>query len=211
MANWRFTDFRIAGEQADLDAAMAFLADIPRDNDGLLQLEDLALALGCDLETTFCRGYIAEINLRKDYIEIYTETANQPPYQVIYLLCRKFSSLKYYFQVELDDEIITNDAEKKFFPPMIKVYVDHEGKDLCGEFYDYEEAMQWANEIFGTGFDSDSYLTAYVQASVENSYCQFVFTRVIGEDEQLTTIPLSDCKGLAHYTLAQEFTYSLGK
>lgn len=201
MANWYTTEFRLTGSQADREAAMALLNELYNDKDRVVELSDLADALGCNPEKTFARGHIEDFREREDHIELCTETANQPPYQVIYALCRKYPSLKYYFKTELNDEILTNDVEKKFFHPEVKIYLEHDGKELCGEFYDYDEALQWANGIFSTGFDSDSYLTSYVQSFVENSYCQFVFTRVIGEDEQLTIIPDYEDGRLDLYTL----------
>lgn len=123
MANWYYTKFTLAGRAADIEAAHALLTSLPVDSDGELSLTYIAGILGCDPEQTFSAGYIdtATISLGDGCLDFATWTKWQPPYQIVYAICRRYASLRYYFMAFLE-EYYTNDAEGRFYPE--RVYVE---------------------------------------------------------------------------------------
>lgn len=196
MANWYYTDFTIIGEKADVDAVEKLL-DRLVDARSEIQLTDIAEALGCDLERTFCAGCIVEDTLMRfpqqgdtARIDFATETKWQPPYQIVHELCSRYASLQYYFMAYLAEEYLTNDAEGRFYPE--RVYVELTQGDTTDEqgFLTIGEALAWIGESTGRQFASEEEVKQYFDSlDAPDSYCIIRHVRVIGENEQLTFLP----------------------
>lgn len=192
MANWYNTQFTLTGAPKDVETAEALFKSLPVDSYGELQLIDVAEAIGCDPEQTFCAGYIENDTIIRDgdRIDFITCTKWQPPYQVIYALCQRYDSLKYYFMAQLDT-YITNDAEGRFYPD--RVYVELSQGDTIVEdgFKTIGEALAWINESTGQHFVSEEEATQYFDSDGvdDDSYCIFHHIKIVDESEQLTFIP----------------------
>ncbi|MBD5353520.1 MAG: hypothetical protein HDR85_01210 [Bacteroides sp.] len=194
MANWYYTKFTLAGRAADIEAAHALLTSLPVDSDGELSLTAIAETLDCDLQRTFCAGYIdtATIGLGDRCLDFATWTKWQPPYQIVYAICRRYASLRYYFMAFLE-EYYTNDAEGRFYPE--RMYVELSQGDRIEErgFLTIAEALAWTGESTGHQFASEENVKQYFDSlDHPDSYCIIHHVHVIGEKEQLTFLPQDD-------------------
>ncbi|MBD5215529.1 MAG: hypothetical protein HDS78_03290 [Bacteroidales bacterium] len=191
MANWYYTKFTLVGGAADIEAAHALLTRLPIDSDGELSLTDMAETLECDPEQTFCAGYVeADTISRGDgRIDFSTWTKWQPPYQIVYALCQRYASLRYYFMAFLE-EYCTNDAEGRVYPE--RVYVELSEGDRIDErgFLTIGEALAWIGESTGRHFASEEQVRQHFDSLDDyDSYCNIHQVRVIDESEQLTFLP----------------------
>lgn len=217
MANWYITEFTLSGAPEDVDAAENLLKGLSVDSCGELQLVEFAEALDCDPERTFYAGYIESDTIIRDgdRIGFITWTKWQAPYQVIYALCQRYSSLSYYFLARLEI-YATNDAEGRFYPN--RVYVELSQGDTIEEkgFPTVGKALVWVNESTGRHFASEDEATQYFHSdsSEDDSFCIFHHVNIIGENKQLTFIPQKNSMNLSLYTPdgspAGEITVTIG-
>ena len=115
-------------------------------------LGNLVEFLGGDSNIIPCRGTWGDLEYGDGCLKFCTETAWSPCDELWQLVCKKFTSLKYYFQSEETgcDFYITNDSEGLYYPERFHI-------DLCTpeERYEYEyfrkeeEMFGWFKESLG--------------------------------------------------------------
>ena len=80
-------------------------------------LGNLVTRLGGDWREVYCKGTWSDLRLTKDYLHFATETAWQPPFELLKLIQKVYPSLQYFFSAEGDDwdAYLTNDEGGRFF------------------------------------------------------------------------------------------------
>ena len=106
----------------------------------------LVTRLGKDWREVYCRGTWSDLELHSDHLYFFTETAWNPPLELLDLIKQCYPSLKYYYIAEGDEDLqLTNDAEGRYFTA--RYIVDAE-PDM--EYFDtIEEACQHLQVCIG--------------------------------------------------------------
>jgi hypothetical protein len=80
-------------------------------------LGNLVTRLGADWREVYCRGTWDSLQLKKNHLYFFTETAWKPPFALLKLIQKCYPSFVFYFFAEGDDwdTYLTNDAECKYF------------------------------------------------------------------------------------------------
>lgn len=120
---------------------------------GITWLGCLVDALGEDWKKVSCRGEWSAVCKRRNTLRFTTETAWGPCNQVFDLICRKYPSIRYYFQSEEPGmvEYLTNDKEGKYFKDKYCVDVYTPEKEFKHKhFLDEQSLYKWLGDILGT-------------------------------------------------------------
>lgn len=120
---------------------------------GITWLGCLVDALGEDWKKVSCRGEWNAVSKRGNTLRFTTETAWGPCNQVFDLICRKYPSIRYYFQSEEPGmvEYLTNDKEGKYFKDKYCVDVYTPEKEFKHKhFLDEQSLYKWLGDILGT-------------------------------------------------------------
>ena len=100
-------------------------------------LGNLVTRLGGDWREVYCKGTWSDLTLTRDYVFFSTETAWQPPLELLGLIREVYPSLQFYFSAEGDgwDAYLTNDREGRFFTAryVLDMEPDIEYFDTIGE------------------------------------------------------------------------------
>ena len=110
-------------------------------------LGNLVTRLGADRHEVYCRGEWSFLELKKNHLYFFTETAWKPPFTLLKLIQKVYPSLSFYFSAEGDDwdAYLTNDVEGKYFTS--RYIVDCE-PDI--EYFDtIEEASNYLSSYIG--------------------------------------------------------------
>lgn len=110
-------------------------------------LGNLVTRLGGNWEDIYCRGTWDNLRFHNGHLSFSTETAWQPPIELLEFIQQKYTSVEYYFEAEGDgwDSYITNDAEGRYFTS--RYIVDRE-PDM--EYFDtIEEACAYLSAYIG--------------------------------------------------------------
>lgn len=80
-------------------------------------LGNLVKRLGGDYNEVYCRGTWDDLNLMKDHLYFFTETAWEPPFDLLKLIQKVYPTLNVFFSAEGDDWVsyLTNDKEGRYF------------------------------------------------------------------------------------------------
>lgn len=147
MANWCFTGYTITGEQAELDSIYNLLSGLPDDSEWEGKwMGELARALDKDVESLQCRGALHDLTRNDDRLTFIVESAWSPLYELIDLLCSKYSSVKYYYYAEEcgNDFYETNDIEGLYYPNRYKAIIELSAANIDEEgFKTLPEAAAW--------------------------------------------------------------------
>lgn len=111
-------------------------------------LGNLVKRLGGSWKEVSCRGVWDDLKFHNEHISFVTETAWQPPFDLLEFVREKYPSLSFYFEAEGDswDFYLTNDVEGRYFSS--RYVVDCE-PDL--EYFDtIEEACGHLSAFIGT-------------------------------------------------------------
>lgn len=110
-------------------------------------LGNLVKRLGADWHDVYCRGTWGGLELKKDHLYFFTETAWHPPFALLELIQKCYPSMSFYFEAEGDDwdAYLTNDVEGRHFSS--RYIVDSE-PDM--EYFDtIEEASNYLSSYIG--------------------------------------------------------------
>lgn len=80
-------------------------------------LGNLVKRLGGDYNEVYCRGTWDDLNLMKDHLYFFTETAWETPFDLLKLIQKVYPTLNAFFSAEGDDWVsyLTNDKEGRYF------------------------------------------------------------------------------------------------
>jgi len=80
-------------------------------------LGNLVARLGADWHDVYCRGTWSDLTLNENWLFFSTETAWQPPYELLKLIKKVYPSLNFFFSAEGDDWdfYLTNDEKGRYF------------------------------------------------------------------------------------------------
>lgn len=159
MPNWCSTSYVIEGDAKEVKNLYELMADLQERKEpsvpngfGTTWLGCLVNALGGDWKEIRCRGEWSDLEMDDGILKFTTETAWGPCDETFMLVCRKFPTLRYFYQSEEPGmaEYWTNDTESKYF-------TDKYIADLCTpddkwykEYFSKKEDMfKWFREISG--------------------------------------------------------------
>ncbi|WP_120470505.1 hypothetical protein [uncultured Bacteroides sp.] len=159
MPNWCSTSYVIEGDAKEVKNLYELMADLQERKEpsvpngfGTTWLGCLVNALGGDWKEIRCRGEWSDLEMDDGILKFTTETAWGPCDETFMLVCRKFPTLRYFYQSEEPGmaEYWTNDTESKYF-------TDKYIADLCTpddkwykEYFSKKEDMfKWFKEISG--------------------------------------------------------------
>lgn len=159
MPNWCSTSYVIEGDAKEVKNLYELMADLQERKEpsvpngfGTTWLGCLVDALGGDWKEIRCRGEWSDLEMDDGILKFTTETAWGPCDETFMLVCRKFPTLRYFYQSEEPGmaEYWTNDTESKYF-------TDKYIADLCTpddkwykEYFSKKEDMfKWFKEISG--------------------------------------------------------------
>ena len=151
MANWARTDYRIEGNQEDLQEIYYLCKAF--DNSERPVMEDgaskdwegnIILALGIEKGESYLRGFIQSCELSDGLLCIEAEEAWGAT-DFRHLLEKHYNGMKVYYTVEEEgcEVYATNDGEGKYFPYRFSVHSCIEGEDEFEDFKTKKEAMQY--------------------------------------------------------------------
>ena len=114
----------------------------------------LVTRLGGDRHEIYCRGTWSDLRIKDNCLFFSTETAWNPPLELLKLIEKVYPTLKIYYEAEGDnwDSYITNDTNGKYFPARYVV--------------DFEPDM----EYFDTIEEACTYLSNYIGEPVETTW-----------------------------------------
>ncbi len=164
MPNWCSASYVIEGDAKEIKQLYELMEGLQglkepsvKNDFGTTWLGCLVDALGYDWNDVRCRGYWSNLETDGCLLKLTTETAWGPCNETFELICKKFPTLRYYYQSEESgmSEYWTNDAEGKYF-------TDKYIADLCTPddtwhkeyFSGKEELFRWFKEISGHSVDS---------------------------------------------------------
>ena len=127
MSNPAFMSVCFEGEQRELRSLYGKMKRLQERKKPLVEnsfyyptrwLGNLVTRLGADWHDVYCRGTWSYLELKKNRLYFFTETAWRPPFTLLKLIQIVYPSLTFYFSAEGDDwdAYLTNDAEGKYFP-----------------------------------------------------------------------------------------------
>lgn len=165
MPNWCFTKYVLEGNEQETKALYELMKELEAKEKpavpngfGTTWLGCLVKALGGEWESIRCRGTWEYIELENGILNITTDTAWAPCNETFDFICKKFQSLRYYYQAEEPglELYTTNDADGDFF--LDRYLVDIHAPD--GEFYheyfeSLTEAYEWIEETFDCSVKSE--------------------------------------------------------
>lgn len=160
MANWARTDYRIEGNQKDLQEIYNLCKAF--DNSERPVMEDgaskdwegnIILALGIEKGESYLRGFIQSCELSDGLLCIEAEEAWGAT-DFRHLLEKHYNGMKVYYIVEEDgcEVYATNDIDGKYFAYHFIVASCVEGEDEYEEFKSEEEALAYAAVRIKTRF-----------------------------------------------------------
>lgn len=164
MPNWCSASYAIEGDAKDVKNLYELMKGLQerkepsvKNDFGTAWLGCLVDALGTDWHEVDCRGYWSGLELVGDTLRFETETAWGPCDETFRLVCRKFPSLRYYYQSEEPGmaSYLTNDREAKYFKD--KYILDMctpDGKWHKGYFSDQKGLFACFGEISGQTVES---------------------------------------------------------
>ena len=113
----------------------------------------LVTRLGGDWRDVYCRGTWSDLDLNYRRLAFFTETAWQPPLELLDFITQQYPSLKYYYTAEGDEDFcITNDVEGRYFKAR------------------YILDMEPDIEYFNTIEEACAHLQAYIGKAVEPTW-----------------------------------------
>lgn len=126
MSNPAFMSVCFEGEQRELRSLYGKMKRLQERKKPLVEnvfyyptrwLGNLVTRLGADWHDVYCRGTWSYLELKKNHLYFFTETAWRPPFTLLKLIQKVYPSLTFYFSAEGDDwdAYLTNDAEGKYF------------------------------------------------------------------------------------------------
>lgn len=160
MPNWCSSSYVLVGSADEVKKLYGIMKKLERrkkafveNGFGITWLGCLVDALGEDWKKVSCRGEWNAVCKRRNTLRFTTETAWGPCNQVFDLICRKYPSIRYYFQSEEPGmvENLTNDKEGKYFKDKYCVDVYTPEKEFKHKhFLDEQSLYKWLGDILGT-------------------------------------------------------------
>ena len=159
MPNWCSASYVIKGDAKEVKNLYELMMELQKRKEpsvpngfGSTWLGCLVDALGEDWNEIRCRGDWSNLEMDGDVLKFTTETAWCPCDETFELVCKKFPTLRYFYQSEEPGmaEYWTNDTEGRYFP-------DKYIADLCTPddnwhkeyFAKKEDMFKWFEEISG--------------------------------------------------------------
>ena len=125
MSNPAFMSVCFEGEKRELRSLYGKMKRLQERKEPLVEngfyypkqwLGNLVVRLGKDWREVFCRGTWSSLKLYSDHLYFFTETAWNPPIELLELIRQRYPSLKYYYSAEGDEDLqFTNDVEGRYF------------------------------------------------------------------------------------------------
>lgn len=126
MSNPAFMSVIIEGEKRELKSLYGKMKRLQERKKPLVEngfyypqrwLGNLVKRLGGDYNEVYCRGTWDDLNLMKDHLYFFTETAWEPPFDLLKLIQKVYPTLNVFFSAEGDDWVsyLTNDKEGRYF------------------------------------------------------------------------------------------------
>lgn len=160
LTNWCSSSYVLVGSADEVKELYGIMKKLERrkkasveNGFGITWLGCLVDALGEDWKKVSCRGEWNVVSKRGNTLRFTTETAWGPCNQVFDLICRKYPSIRYYFQSEEPGmvEYLTNDKEGKYFKDKYCVDVYTPEKEFKHKhFLDEQSLYKWLGDILGT-------------------------------------------------------------
>lgn len=125
MPNWCSASYAIEGDVTEVKNLYELMKGLQERKEpsvengfGTTWLGCLVDALGGDWKEIHCRGSWSELEMTDNVIRFTTETAWSPCNATLDLVCKKFKTLRYFFQSDEPGmaEYWTNDTDGKYFP-----------------------------------------------------------------------------------------------
>lgn len=125
MSNPAFMTVYFEGEQRELKSLYGKMKRLQERQKPLVEngfynptrwLGNLVVRLGYSWKKVYCRGTWDSLTLQENHLCFSTETAWNPPFDLLKLIQKVYPSFRFYFEAEGDwDEYVTNDAEGRYF------------------------------------------------------------------------------------------------
>ncbi|MBQ6204049.1 MAG: hypothetical protein IJK46_08145 [Prevotella sp.] len=165
MPNWCFASYVIEGDKKEVDELeqmMNRLRNMEKpavDNGfGTDWLGCIVHELGGDWERVRCRGSWSDLERTGEHtVRFNTETAWAPCNETFDLVCKHFTSLRYYYLSEEPGlcEFWTNDVTGRFFPERYHVDLCTPKEEYESEYFKtLEDALSWLRERFSADIKS---------------------------------------------------------
>lgn len=159
MPNWCFTKYALEGNEQETKALYELMKELEAKEKpavpngfGTTWLGCLVNALGGVWENIRCRGTWEYIELENGILNIMTETAWAPCNECFDFICKKFQSLRYYYQAEEPGLGLytTNDADGQFFFDRYLVDIHAPDGECYHEYFEtLADAYEWIGDAFG--------------------------------------------------------------
>lgn len=157
MANWCYTAYVVEGDAEEVKNLYELMKGLQERKEpsikngfGTTWLGCLVDALGGDWNKVWCRGEWDNLQFDGTVLRFSTMTAWSPCNETFDLVCKKFLSLRYFYQSEEPGmvEYRTNDREGKYFPDRyIADICTADGEYFCEYFTDLSSLFGWLEEI----------------------------------------------------------------
>lgn len=125
MSNPAFTLVYVVGDKRQLRSLYGKMARLEKRKSPLIEsdygncwLGNIVARLGADWQEYYCRGKWISLQLKRNTLYLFIESAWESPYKFLLLIQKVYPQLKVYFAAEGEgwDAYVTNDFEGIFFP-----------------------------------------------------------------------------------------------
>ena len=157
MPNWCSTAYVIEGDAKEVKSLYELMKGLQERKEpsvkngfGTTWLGCLVDALGGDWNEVWCRGEWDTPLLDGEVLRLSTMTAWSPCNETFDFVCKKFPSLRYFYQSEEPGmvEYRTNDREGKYFPDKyIADVCTDDGEYLTEYFADMSGLFEWLEDL----------------------------------------------------------------
>lgn len=184
MPNWCSTAYVIEGNAKEVKELYELMKDLQERKEpsvengfGTTWLGCLVDALGGDWNKIECRGDWNSLELVGDTLRFTTETAWAPCMETFYLVCKKFPSIRCFYQTEEPGMALyaTNDKDGKYFSDKYLVDMYTPDKEYYHEYFsDLPSLYEWLADILEKPVKSEEDVNAIIGTWQENddtAYC----------------------------------------
>lgn len=184
MPNWCSAVYAIEGNANEVKKLYELMKELQERKEpsvengfGTTWLGCLVDALGGDWNKICCRGEWSNLEMGNSVLKFATETAWSPCNETFDLVCKKFQSLRYYYQSEELGmaEYRTNDREGKYFPDKYVLDLCMPDKKYIYEYFtDFANLLKFFEEISGQPVKSEQDIKMVVEqwkVKNEDAFC----------------------------------------
>lgn len=165
MPNWCSTAYVIEGNAKEMEVLYKLMKrlqerkePIVKNSFGTTWLGCLVDTLGGDWNEIGCQGAWNSLERVGDTLRFATKTAWAPCTETFDWVCRKFPSIRCFYQAEEPGRAIyeTNDSEGKYFPEKYRVELSTPQNEFMSEYFvELPTVFEWLGKVFGQPVETE--------------------------------------------------------